>query len=137
MVAKQRIRMANEKHSKNITQRGNVAKTLMKSGRILVPVLGKKVKSLASTSERKGRRRKSLLLLSEMEHQYIQGKLKERKKGQSECLPDNIENNRYKAGNNVAHTTTSPRQQTPRNACCLAWISGHWLLEDATVGSPE
>uniref|UniRef100_A0A672LBG5 Stress-associated endoplasmic reticulum protein n=1 Tax=Sinocyclocheilus grahami TaxID=75366 RepID=A0A672LBG5_SINGR len=24
MVAKQRIRMANEKHSKNITQRGNV-----------------------------------------------------------------------------------------------------------------
>uniref|UniRef100_A0A8I6G4V6 Stress-associated endoplasmic reticulum protein n=1 Tax=Rattus norvegicus TaxID=10116 RepID=A0A8I6G4V6_RAT len=27
MVAKQRIRMANEKHSKNITQRGNVAKT--------------------------------------------------------------------------------------------------------------
>ncbi|KAM5277026.1 stress-associated endoplasmic reticulum protein 2 isoform 1-T3 [Hipposideros larvatus] len=28
MVAKQRIRMANEKHSKNITQRGNVAKTL-------------------------------------------------------------------------------------------------------------
>lgn len=29
MVAKQRIRMANEKHSKNITQRGNVAKTLV------------------------------------------------------------------------------------------------------------
>ncbi|XP_045333122.1 stress-associated endoplasmic reticulum protein 2 isoform X4 [Leopardus geoffroyi] len=29
MVAKQRIRMANEKHSKNITQRGNVAKTLL------------------------------------------------------------------------------------------------------------
>ncbi|XP_051564544.1 stress-associated endoplasmic reticulum protein 2-like [Myxocyprinus asiaticus] len=28
MVAKQRIRMANEKHSKNTTQRGNVAKTL-------------------------------------------------------------------------------------------------------------
>ncbi|KAG8586079.1 hypothetical protein GDO81_005241 [Engystomops pustulosus] len=28
MVAKQRIKMANEKHSKNITQRGNVAKTL-------------------------------------------------------------------------------------------------------------
>ncbi|XP_036611630.1 stress-associated endoplasmic reticulum protein 2 [Trichosurus vulpecula] len=28
MVAKQRIRMANKKHSKNITQRGNVAKTL-------------------------------------------------------------------------------------------------------------
>ncbi|XP_028428831.1 stress-associated endoplasmic reticulum protein 1 [Sander lucioperca] len=27
MVAKQRIRMANEKHSKNITLRGNVAKT--------------------------------------------------------------------------------------------------------------
>lgn len=27
MVAKQRIRMANEKHGKNITQRGNVAKT--------------------------------------------------------------------------------------------------------------
>uniref|UniRef100_A0A6I8S7A1 Stress-associated endoplasmic reticulum protein n=3 Tax=Xenopus tropicalis TaxID=8364 RepID=A0A6I8S7A1_XENTR len=27
MVAKQRIRMANEKHSKNITQRGNVAKS--------------------------------------------------------------------------------------------------------------
>lgn len=33
MVAKQRIRMANEKHSKNITQRGNVAKTsVRKSG---------------------------------------------------------------------------------------------------------
>uniref|UniRef100_A0ABK0M8G8 Stress-associated endoplasmic reticulum protein n=1 Tax=Rattus norvegicus TaxID=10116 RepID=A0ABK0M8G8_RAT len=31
MVAKQRIRMANEKHSKNITQRGNVAKTLQSS----------------------------------------------------------------------------------------------------------
>ncbi|KAK2493570.1 hypothetical protein MC885_014207, partial [Smutsia gigantea] len=31
MVAKQRIRMANEKHSKNITQRGNVAKTLGES----------------------------------------------------------------------------------------------------------
>ncbi|XP_067851093.1 stress-associated endoplasmic reticulum protein 1-like isoform X2 [Heptranchias perlo] len=27
MVAKQRIRMANEKHSKNITQRGNVPKS--------------------------------------------------------------------------------------------------------------
>ncbi|XP_042600561.1 stress-associated endoplasmic reticulum protein 1-like isoform X1 [Cyprinus carpio] len=27
MVAKQRIRMANEKHSKNITQRGNVSKS--------------------------------------------------------------------------------------------------------------
>jgi len=27
MVAKQRIRMANEKHSKNITQRGNVVKS--------------------------------------------------------------------------------------------------------------
>ncbi|XP_034535332.1 stress-associated endoplasmic reticulum protein 1-like [Notolabrus celidotus] len=27
MVAKQRIRMANEKHSKNITQRGNVIKS--------------------------------------------------------------------------------------------------------------
>uniref|UniRef100_A0A4W6BQY5 Stress-associated endoplasmic reticulum protein n=1 Tax=Lates calcarifer TaxID=8187 RepID=A0A4W6BQY5_LATCA len=27
MVAKQRIRMANEKHSKNITQRGNVARS--------------------------------------------------------------------------------------------------------------
>lgn len=33
MVAKQRIRMANEKHSKNITQRGNVAKTLVRWGR--------------------------------------------------------------------------------------------------------
>ncbi|KAF0026313.1 hypothetical protein F2P81_021050 [Scophthalmus maximus] len=32
MVAKQRIRMANEKHSKNITQRGNVAKTLRLRG---------------------------------------------------------------------------------------------------------
>lgn len=31
MVAKQRIRMANEKHSKNITQRGNVAKTSVRS----------------------------------------------------------------------------------------------------------
>ncbi|KAM6931948.1 stress-associated endoplasmic reticulum protein 1 [Anarhichas minor] len=28
MVAKQRIRMANEKHSKNITLRGNVAKSV-------------------------------------------------------------------------------------------------------------
>ncbi|XP_029373444.1 stress-associated endoplasmic reticulum protein 1 [Echeneis naucrates] len=27
MVAKQRIRMANEKHSKNITQRGNVSRS--------------------------------------------------------------------------------------------------------------
>ncbi|XP_061774289.1 stress-associated endoplasmic reticulum protein 2 isoform X1 [Nerophis ophidion] len=33
MVAKQRIRMANEKHSKNITQRGNVAKTLVSDSR--------------------------------------------------------------------------------------------------------
>lgn len=32
MVAKQRIRMANEKHSKNITQRGNVAKTSVRKG---------------------------------------------------------------------------------------------------------
>lgn len=32
MVAKQRIRMANEKHSKNITQRGNVAKTSVRGG---------------------------------------------------------------------------------------------------------
>ncbi|XP_069029220.1 stress-associated endoplasmic reticulum protein 1 [Embiotoca jacksoni] len=32
MVAKQRIRMANEKHSKNITQRGNVAKTTRSLG---------------------------------------------------------------------------------------------------------
>ncbi|KAF3827226.1 hypothetical protein GH733_002712 [Mirounga leonina] len=31
MVAKQRIRMANEKHSKNITQRGNVAKTSVRN----------------------------------------------------------------------------------------------------------
>ncbi|KPP61516.1 stress-associated endoplasmic reticulum protein 1-like [Scleropages formosus] len=31
MVAKQRIRMANEKHSKNITQRGNVAKSMRSS----------------------------------------------------------------------------------------------------------
>ncbi|XP_069615968.1 stress-associated endoplasmic reticulum protein 2 [Ranitomeya imitator] len=28
MAAKQRIRVANDKHSKNITQRGNVTKTL-------------------------------------------------------------------------------------------------------------
>ncbi|XP_011487923.1 stress-associated endoplasmic reticulum protein 2 isoform X1 [Oryzias latipes] len=34
MVAKQRIRMANEKHSKNITQRGNVAKTLKASAEL-------------------------------------------------------------------------------------------------------
>lgn len=35
MVAKQRIRMANEKHSKNITQRGNVAKsTVSPSGKL-------------------------------------------------------------------------------------------------------
>lgn len=33
MVAKQRIRMANEKHSKNITQRGNVAKTSVREER--------------------------------------------------------------------------------------------------------
>lgn len=33
MVAKQRIRMANEKHSKNITQRGNVAKTSVRKER--------------------------------------------------------------------------------------------------------
>nr|XP_033814633.1 stress-associated endoplasmic reticulum protein 1 isoform X1 [Geotrypetes seraphini] len=33
MVAKQRIRMANEKHSKNITQRGNVAKTSVREPR--------------------------------------------------------------------------------------------------------
>uniref|UniRef100_A0A667X8Y0 Stress-associated endoplasmic reticulum protein n=1 Tax=Myripristis murdjan TaxID=586833 RepID=A0A667X8Y0_9TELE len=32
MVAKQRIRMANEKHSKNITQRGNVAKSTRNLG---------------------------------------------------------------------------------------------------------
>uniref|UniRef100_A0A3P9QDD8 Stress-associated endoplasmic reticulum protein n=1 Tax=Poecilia reticulata TaxID=8081 RepID=A0A3P9QDD8_POERE len=32
MVAKQRIRMANEKHSKNITQRGNVAKSTKAAG---------------------------------------------------------------------------------------------------------
>ncbi|KAF7243273.1 Stress-associated endoplasmic reticulum protein 1 [Varanus komodoensis] len=38
MVAKQRIRMANEKHSKNITQRGNVAKTSV--GTPLPPAVG-------------------------------------------------------------------------------------------------
>ncbi|XDV29243.1 hypothetical protein PO909_032385 [Leuciscus waleckii] len=32
MVAKQRIRMANEKHSKNITLRGNVAKSTVIRG---------------------------------------------------------------------------------------------------------
>lgn len=36
MVAKQRIRMANEKHSKNITQRGNVAKTSVRKERTLL-----------------------------------------------------------------------------------------------------
>ncbi|KTG02457.1 hypothetical protein cypCar_00008997 [Cyprinus carpio] len=35
MVAKQRIRMANEKHSKNITQRGNVAKTLVRPSSVV------------------------------------------------------------------------------------------------------
>uniref|UniRef100_A0A8C4QBR7 Stress-associated endoplasmic reticulum protein n=1 Tax=Eptatretus burgeri TaxID=7764 RepID=A0A8C4QBR7_EPTBU len=30
MVAKQRMRLANEKHSKNITQRGNVSKTTVR-----------------------------------------------------------------------------------------------------------
>lgn len=42
MVAKQRIRMANEKHSKNITQRGNVAKTSVREKRapLLVPQPG-------------------------------------------------------------------------------------------------
>lgn len=34
MVAKQRIRMANEKHSKNITQRGNVAKSTVSPERL-------------------------------------------------------------------------------------------------------
>ncbi|XP_041807250.1 stress-associated endoplasmic reticulum protein 2 isoform X1 [Chelmon rostratus] len=38
MVAKQRIRMANEKHSKNITQRGNVAKTSRKAEEEKYPV---------------------------------------------------------------------------------------------------
>lgn len=38
MVAKQRIRMANEKHSKNITQRGNVAKTTVSLTTTLVSV---------------------------------------------------------------------------------------------------
>uniref|UniRef100_A0A3Q0QVG9 Stress-associated endoplasmic reticulum protein n=1 Tax=Amphilophus citrinellus TaxID=61819 RepID=A0A3Q0QVG9_AMPCI len=38
MVAKQRIRMANEKHSKNITQRGNVAKTLQRPQEEKYPV---------------------------------------------------------------------------------------------------
>ncbi|XP_038862347.1 stress-associated endoplasmic reticulum protein 2 isoform X1 [Salvelinus namaycush] len=38
MVAKQRIRMANEKHSKNITQRGNVAKTLVRQREEKYPV---------------------------------------------------------------------------------------------------
>lgn len=33
MVMKQRIRMANEKHNKNITQRGNVAKTSVREER--------------------------------------------------------------------------------------------------------
>ncbi|CAB1348468.1 unnamed protein product, partial [Coregonus sp. 'balchen'] len=32
MVAKQRIRMANEKHSKNIMLRGNVAKSMASFG---------------------------------------------------------------------------------------------------------
>ncbi|KAM4628004.1 stress-associated endoplasmic reticulum protein 1-like [Polymixia lowei] len=32
MVARQRIRMANEKHSKNITLRGNVAKSTRNMG---------------------------------------------------------------------------------------------------------
>ncbi|KAG7225952.1 hypothetical protein INR49_018553 [Caranx melampygus] len=32
MVAKQRIRMANEKHSKNITQRGNVVRSTRNMG---------------------------------------------------------------------------------------------------------
>lgn len=36
MVAKQRIRMANEKHSKNITQRGNVAKTTVSKTVIII-----------------------------------------------------------------------------------------------------
>ncbi|XDV30924.1 hypothetical protein PO909_033747 [Leuciscus waleckii] len=40
MVAKQRIRMANEKHSKNITQRGNVAKTLVQFNRVTTSVIG-------------------------------------------------------------------------------------------------
>lgn len=38
MVAKQRIRMANEKHSKNITQRGNVAKSTVSSTTAAVSV---------------------------------------------------------------------------------------------------
>uniref|UniRef100_A0A7N8WIL8 Stress-associated endoplasmic reticulum protein n=1 Tax=Mastacembelus armatus TaxID=205130 RepID=A0A7N8WIL8_9TELE len=39
MVAKQRIRMANEKHSKNITQRGNVAKSTIRGGQRVGPWL--------------------------------------------------------------------------------------------------
>uniref|UniRef100_A0A674AQU8 Stress-associated endoplasmic reticulum protein n=1 Tax=Salmo trutta TaxID=8032 RepID=A0A674AQU8_SALTR len=38
MVAKQRIRMANEKHSKNITLRGNVAKSTRNPGEDKVAV---------------------------------------------------------------------------------------------------
>ena len=41
MVAKQRIRMANEKHSKNITQRGNVAKTSVRESGHPAPCRGR------------------------------------------------------------------------------------------------
>ena len=37
MVAKQRMRLANEKHSKNITQRGNVSKTTVRARLRFVP----------------------------------------------------------------------------------------------------
>lgn len=47
MVAKQRIRMANEKHSKNITQRGNVAKTSVRKERtLLCSAAGAEVRAL-------------------------------------------------------------------------------------------
>ena len=51
MVAKQRIRMANEKHSKNITQRGNVAKTSVRKEQAPVrPAAGVQARVLRSSS---------------------------------------------------------------------------------------
>ncbi len=53
MVAKQRIRMANEKHSKNITQRGNVAKSTVSLTTADASV-EKRWKSVENSSETRG-----------------------------------------------------------------------------------
>lgn len=55
MVAKQRIRMANEKHSKNITQRGNVAKTSVRESGHPSPCRGPGAEARASPGRGRGR----------------------------------------------------------------------------------